>query len=221
MGCASMSSSASSMSAASAGACFILVRAMFVNSNGSMAGACHCSRSSTATTRGASGSRNMTAASADASTTITRLSEQPHEVPGPVGAHLPDDADRVTRLGREAACLRPLVDLLDGEGGGLVGRLLDHLEQLSLKGSPIALRAQTQLLDDLARDVLDGEADGHASIRAPWRNHSGTTAPPHPAARDRLKRAKPPPPRRRGTAGRRSTLEPAASAGHGRSAPAT
>src|SRR5262249_20801740 len=129
MGWASISSSASSMRAAWAGARFILVRAMFVNSNGSMAGACHCWRSRAAATRGASGSRNMTAASADASTTITRLSEQPHELPGPVGAHLPDDPDRVARLGREATCLRTFVDLLDRQGGCLAGRLLDHVEQ--------------------------------------------------------------------------------------------
>src|SRR4051794_938351 len=110
-------------------------------------------------TASAAGSAKASAASADASITLSGI------------AHVANDR-RGALAGGQLQVPDPLVHLARRNRGHFVRGLLDEIEQLALERSTVARRAGAQPLHHLIGHVLDRQADSHnnGSNIAPNRN---------------------------------------------------
>src|SRR5580704_8408356 len=150
-------SSASRNSAVPAGCFFARFQATLINSNTISVGACSRWPSISSMTDSAAGSANASAASADASMTLSAI------------AQLADDVCRAFASG-QIQLANPIVDVPCRDHGHVVDRALDQIEQLTLQRAAVPLRACAQPLDHSVGNVLDGEARRHGSIIAPQWN---------------------------------------------------
>src|SRR4051812_49015202 len=119
-------------------------------------------------TSSAAGSAKASAASADASITLSGITQVANDRRGALA-------------GRQLQLPDPLVYLARRNRGQFVRRLLDQIEQLALERSTIARRAGAQSLDHLVGHVLDRQAHSHdGSNIAPYWNQRQLVRNPHP-----------------------------------------
>src|SRR5438067_226068 len=141
-------SSASRNNAVAIGCFFARFHATFINSKTTSVGACKRWPSISSITSSAPGSAKAIAANAEASTTLSAI------------AHLADDVDRAFARGQVQA-FDALEDLAHRDGGHVVDRPLDEIEQLALERPAVEPGALAQPFDHAFGDVLDRKGHSH------------------------------------------------------------
>src|SRR5581483_7041323 len=155
------SSSASSNSCMRCGKRRPRFQAAFATLNSRIRGTYSVCPRNASVTAAAPSSPNSTAATAEASATLSGIT------------HLANDVHRSRSALRQLPPLRAFVELVDRHRDGPTGRRLDDIEQLALERSLVLRRSIAEPFDDLVGHVLDRQADGHGngSIIAPFWNH--------------------------------------------------